>query len=57
LAEYMSYPRLSALADTLWGGRVRPWEEAKRRLERHRQYLRSLGVLVYPGLLEEEEET
>lgn len=49
--EYMSYPRLSALAATAWSGYA-DWESRAELVSRHRERLLQSGVHAYPGALE-----
>ncbi|TXS52106.1 beta-hexosaminidase [Streptomyces sp. uw30] len=46
--EYLTYPRLCALADRAWGGPT-PLEEFRSRLARHTARLDALGVSRHPG--------
>jgi hexosaminidase len=48
--EYMSYPRLSALAATGWSGSA-DWESREELVSRHRERLLQSGVHAYPGPL------
>ncbi len=53
LAEYMLYPRLSAIAESLWCGTERKdWISFSRRLPAHKDRLRKTGILYYDGPLE-----
>ncbi|KAB2971127.1 beta-N-acetylhexosaminidase [Streptomyces sp. SS1-1] len=45
--EYLTYPRLCALADRAWSGPT-PWPEFRSRLDRHLPRLDALGVPRHP---------
>lgn len=48
--EYMAFPRLSALSETLWSPvQARDWQDFRTRLLQHEQRLRGLGVHYRPG--------
>lgn len=49
--EYMSYPRLSALAATGWSGSA-DWLSRAELISRHRDRLLQSGIHAYPGPLE-----
>jgi hexosaminidase len=52
IAEYMIFPRICALAETLWnppGGHETDFEDFSRRLSVHRERLDTLGLLQYRG--------
>ena len=49
--EYMSFPRLSAVAANGWFG-PEEWDIREPALQRHRQRLLDAGVHVYPGAFE-----
>jgi hexosaminidase len=52
IAEYMIFPRICALAESLWTPReAKDFADFTRRLVVHRRRLEALGFLVYPGPL------
>jgi hexosaminidase len=48
IAEYMIFPRICALAESLWTGNAGP-DDFNRRLAEHRRRLDALGLLQYRG--------
>jgi hexosaminidase len=52
--EYMTFPRLTALAEVLWTPKdVRNFENFKHRLQAHLPRLKNMKVNYHPGVLTE----
>jgi hexosaminidase len=52
IAEYMAFPRLSAISESLWlGEEKKDFISFAKRLVKHKQRLDRLNVLYYKGQL------
>jgi hexosaminidase len=52
IAEYMIFPRICAIAETLWTpAKEKDFKDFSKRLNEHRRRLDNLGILQYRGEL------